>query len=278
MKIAILPACALAAAALTACLFDSSGSASAPAAPGERFVSYPYAQADSAIILSARVDSQAFCLGDALQHQPHPVGPDTVRFEVGATSLKLFAETQTQSYGAKTRTYSGYERVGSGTGLAGNWKLVREDYVVVSGTLDANEKYVLDKGVKTYQALSVYGDAYVRFAGGRAETYYDVDEAKRFVDTWTGAFWGKPALGFGAAFAIEATALDRNTVVLKGEATGESVRILVNAHGDRGFTSDNPAHAAHQYRFIPVACPNPEYPAWFADFKEANRRAARAAP
>ena len=257
-------ALALAALAFTGCLFDGSGGGQAGVSL-EPVLALPYKVSGDMIITGVHIDTSHYCDGDSLVVDTSMQGPDTVRYSIAGGILSIVGPPDTQEVsGAVVQHTFKAERVGGGSGLEGRWKSLPADYVVLSGTLTAEEKINLDKSKAGQGGMEKYGDAYIEFSGGLIKTYLDLDQAQIFLDAWTGASQGDTSAGMAHRYDIEAKALDRLTVQLKGNKTGEIVTMKFSALGDRTVTSSDPKHPGFTYLQDPASCPETIQPQWYS--------------
>ncbi len=259
--------------ALSACgLTDGTETQSEPEL-GRALTTAEFKVTSDKIILPAGAMSFKYCAGDTLKNMPFPEKDDSTAFTILGDTLTFFSNRDTlETSGAVVENLDKFIRVSGGIGLDGLWKTGPHPYRVISGTLTAEEKDLRDKELRIDNEQSRYGDSYLRFAGNRVTTYADIDYASQSVDEWkgiSGPLYGEPD---SALYAIDAKVVSKGLTEWKGRKTGETVRILYLANGDREYTSDVAGHAKYVFIAEPTACPDPFFPDWFLIFKQANSK------
>ncbi len=260
----LLSALALTSLAFTGCLFDGSGGGEVGAS-SQSLLTIPYVVSGDKIITAAHTDTSHWCDGDSLVTDTSIQQGDTVRYSISGNILSILSHPDTlETSGAVVqRIYKG-ERVGGSGGLEGKWKSLASDYTILSGTPTASEIANLEKEKAGQSGLDKYADAYIEFAGGKISTYLDVDNAQLFLDQWSGRSQGDTTGGMNTRYDIEAKAVDKNTVQLKGNKTGEIVTMKFTSLGDRTVTSTDPKHKTFAYRQEPESCPEEIEPQWYS--------------
>ncbi|MDB5103157.1 MAG: hypothetical protein JWP91_846 [Fibrobacteres bacterium] len=266
-------ALSLSALALGGCLFGNSSDGD-ESRLGETVQANPYTViAGNRIVTPIHHDTGYYCENGVIASEDYENGPDTVEFAISGNSMTLYTFKDTTGSGAIVQMNTLCSRVGSGSGLEGTWKLDSQGYRVLSGTLTAKEKAEYDEDASGNGFPGAHTKIYAQFAGGAITTLVDADLAAQFIGNWNGTgFPFQDEITDSARYAIIVKALDRNTVEMKGEKTGETVRLSTTYRGDRTYTSDKPGHAEHRYLAKPISCPNDLEPEWYRAFLNENQR------
>ena len=261
-------------AVLAGCMTEGSSGGQPPAGSEEAFTPIAYTVVGDAIINHAHTETDRYCDGEILKSETYQTPADTVRFTITGKLLTVHPSVETLSSGAVVQWTSSYTRVGSGSGLGGDWTQNDQTYQVLSGEPDSLEKDGLEERAALTRRMLTYTIVTVRFADGKISAYQNGDLSRRFIDNWNTSFGEDTDLPDSAIYDIDVKALDRKTVELKGLKkglkTGETVRIAMRVNGDRTYTSNVPGHAEFRYTDTPTACPEVFYPNWFLEFEQAN--------
>jgi hypothetical protein len=256
--------------AFTGCLLGNSGDG-AVSMGGEAAV-IPYVLAGNKIISGGQPDTDFYCEGDVPHTEVYPGHPDTVEFQVSATTMTIYNSIDTSRLGVVVQRIATLLRVGPGSGVEGTWKEGDQSYRVLSGTLSAEEKAEYDSDLVRSKKYMAYTEYSVVIGAGRITTYVDARTADRFIADWNGTLSDHPEDADSLRYDMTAKAVDKYTVELKGRKTGETVRVTRSPLGDMTYTSDNPAHAAYHYIHNARTCPNDPQPQWYSEFQSNNSK------
>jgi hypothetical protein len=270
MSYRILPAAAcIAAFSLTACL-DDSGSPDRPA--GDPLEQLAYTVSGDRLIVQHSGDAVLQCWGDSAHTEKPEAKFDTVRFSLSGNTLVFFPAPDTFS-SAVVQYKDTLIRQGQGEGLEGGWwEIAGHGYEAVSGELPGAQKDELDSEMAWSRARAPLSQAYTEFKNGIVTVFGDAATADLFILDWNQGEYPR-ATPDSSLYAMDLKRVEKHIVELKGEKTGETVRITLQNNGDRHYESSNAAHAPYWYRAKPTSCPNEYKPAWYQAFLEANRKA-----
>jgi hypothetical protein len=204
---------------------------------------------------------------------------DTSIFGIQGNTLTIFGEASSYPSTAKVQIMVNMTRVGSGSGLQGQWKENGFTYQVLSGVLDSSSRKELDDEIALNEKILSYGTREYAFSADSLTGYQDVRYAEYFVAGWNGAFdiSGDKSYSDSARYDITLQVADKNTVVFKGIKNGETVHMTRSQNGDRTYVSDSSAHAEYHYyaNQTPQTCPTiyqSSQPSWWYTFLSANLR------
>lgn len=260
--------------ALTGCLLGGNGEVTRTL-PGHVDESREYRAEGRNIFVSGKALTLRYCEGDTLRALDFPAWNDTLEYGLKGRSLTLFNPAYPADGGARIRLVESLTRVNGGNGLEGYWKHTAYAYEVVSGSLTEAEKAMFAGFDSAFRQADEYMVTHYRFADGKMEVFRDVDEARRWVDSWNGDFKlfdGTKSHADSADFNILARAIDKATVELKGIKSGETVRITMLGADGIEYSSDNPSHTKLAVTGYPASCPMEYIPDWYMPFLEANKK------
>jgi hypothetical protein len=211
------------------------------------------------------------CVGDSLLADTVRDRTDTIEFELEEDSWRQLKNRETLNSGAVVRWVRAFKRRGEGTGLEGVWIRPQDSYRVVSGSLDPEERTQQDAMMRNANLSLKYHDDRVTVTDDTYTEYLDIRHAAQFVDLWNGTIF--PGLAAESAlYDIELSIVDKYTVELRGRKNDETVKLSRRPNWDLSITSSNPDHAPLHYHGEPESCPNPQEPAWYRAFLDANRK------
>lgn len=259
------------ASAFTGCLFENPSSDN-PAPNGEMVEAVPYSVIGNTIRTPAYDDTLTSCSGNGLTMSVvhHPA--DYLFFEVKDATLKTYRFPDSLESGAVAKFSSVYSRIGFGHGIEGKWSATGREYSVVAGVLSVREREELESLIGSYREYLARADFSLEFSRDSVKVLVDEDHSADFIDRWNGKSSTFPQDADSARFDIDLKRMYRNTVELKGRKTGETVRLVQNMAGDVWYSSDVEGHPDLIYRGRPKSCPNTEFPAWYLEFLQANRK------
>lgn len=229
-----LVVCAAAAGAALSLLLTCSKSSN-PTGPGGdsgiRTETYSYSLLGSNNIIISfpeRIDYWSSCNGNVLiaYRDTTPAGIDTVFYYISNDSLYISGGVGNGGI---------FIRVGSGTGLAGQWS--------AAGTSQDGPDQ-LDIGAATVMVtfMECYGDDFME------------NDAPDITSTYT---------------HVSVVQLACNSVRLTGSTTGEVVTITWDNDGNMTYSSSNSQHASKTVYENPTLCPN-DPPTWYTPFLTGN--------
>src|SRR5690606_1609436 len=97
----------------------------------------------------------------------------------------------------------------------------------------------------------------------------DILTAELFVSEWNEPLFPGDEPD-SANYDITIRTLDKYTVELEGNRTGETVRIKILPNGDRTYSSSDASNAQSLYVEDSKTCPNPMEPFWYINFLDGN--------
>ncbi len=255
---------------LQGCL-TSSGSGSIPLSDGVIRTVGPYTIVGNTVITPVNFDTTYECGPNGLIPYIDTSAADTVTYEIsGQTMTVKLPGLDTVGSGAVIQNISTYTRVGSGSGLEGTWTMNGFSYTVISGTLTDAEKIQLDKFVAEFYTFSAYNSMQVIFTNGMLYTKTDTKTAEQFIAEWNGINTPPTVQADSTRYDVSLIALDKHTVVLKGNKLAETVTLLINNDGSRVYTSNISGHAEYHYANPTKTCPNNLEPDWYTQFLIGN--------
>jgi len=235
-----------------------------------------YTVVGNKIVTPAHEVTTNTCNGSESQTQVTKVPSDSAVFEVSADSLKIASGTDTAASGAIVHFTSIFARVGSGSGLEGQWRLIEQAYQVISGTLTTVEKtnYESNNSNSRY-LLSTFVNSTLEIGSGKITSSIEANTAGLFMESWNGSNPYVYHKADSTRFDMTAKAIDAHTLELKGRKTGETVTLVMtssssNFSGDVVYTSDKAGNATYHYNADAKTCPNPAQPDWYLAFQNAN--------
>lgn len=265
--------------ALAACFSSSPSSLKDPEIPGDQVGATSYAIQADRIIVEFPEESFSWCVGNEIQQDTRPAVRDTSGFELEGNALRIYFRVDSSEFmDAIVRRNESFERVGSGNGLKGVWRLEQFNYEVVSGALAPDEKSRLDSELADIRKRFATLTGHIRLSDDSMFVYTERNTARIMQEAWTqGGGFDNPepeSTGYDIDFRI----LDSHTVEYHGRVTGETVKVTQSNQGDVTYRSDDPKHAEYRFLQNPTDCPDDEQPAWYIEFQYANQKVAAALP
>lgn len=188
---------------------------------------------------------------------------DSLRFVLEGDDLVTYPATDTAGRYSVSRSY---RRVGTGSGLVGQWKQVRHRLRDSTIWIDLNRI-----------ELATLVDVRLEFT---EKTYRWVERpllpwADAAILRWTQRTGNDRVPALGEIYDIEVSKVDGEAVRFRGLRTGEVVvkrRIRVGSQavytGDLEFSSSIPTHSTWVDEEFPVSCPDDAW--WYMVFLEGN--------
>jgi hypothetical protein len=274
MNPSLLPPVALiiASVILTGCLGD--GSSSPDSTPvGVIDLVAQYRLEDGKIVFPPQLRTRTECLDETkLETGTFTTVEDWLPFEVrGDTLLFGVSHPQEPADDASVQLYDIYMRVGSGSGLKGQWTLSERIYRVESGNLAPLEHAIFDRMTAGTNVEYAYSSSTLYVTDDSLKRFTETRNADIFVAEWNGVF-NEEIAGDSSRYDIAVRVVDNHTVEMEGAIDTETVRIIFKDDGSRTYASTAPGHTEFHYDRIPAACPNHSRPDWYRDFLESNRK------
>ncbi|MFH0921345.1 MAG: hypothetical protein V1913_13415 [Fibrobacterota bacterium] len=195
---------------------------------------------DTLQVLFNPVFMHASCNGNTLEHDT----TDTVFIAYLLTGDSLTTYSPNGNGDIDTNRYA---RIGSGSGLIGNWKDSLVDFR--SGYQDTVLETIVIGSDSSFRKTSLRRINFVHYY----RTHFLTD-----------------ALLQPESVSLETP--DVMTLAIKGLITLETDTIRMLQNRDVLFTSSTPANAPHTYYYSPASCPNLTQPAWFDSLLNNNRK------
>jgi hypothetical protein len=248
-----------------------------PTAPADSLVysrSMPYRLAGERLLMPMRYDSGFVCSGDTLKSFIDSIGLDTVVLEIGDSALGMIypGDTYRTGSGAVIELLERFRREGPGQGLLGGWRSLGWIRRVASGTPTDAEQASLDSLNRATNPLEAYFIKRYVFEKDWIRIYSDYRSAALNLAYWNGTVAYSTMPAESLEFDMDAGIVDKYTIQYRGRKTGETVRRTDNPNGDTFLVSDNPSHPPASASSHPSSCASVGLPAWYSDFRNANRK------
>jgi hypothetical protein len=214
------------------------------------------------------------CILGVLTIDSSATRPDTLAgiYDLSGQTLKLILADN--SYGtAGIRMYLMMSS-SNNAGLAGTWQSPVFGYDVIAGTLSPAEKNDLDAQIAEMNTFFAERDVSITLASGNALTTeatslvsWADQQIRQLADSTQGPWLG----GYDTFnYAVTITKLSGAAFRLFGEADSQTVTVSLDMSGNVMFVSSDTALDPHTWYKDPSSCPNPQEPAWFVAFFNAN--------
>jgi hypothetical protein len=201
---------------------------------------------------------------------------DTLYFEIDGDTLFLgLSFRETLASGTVAQGLERLKRNGAGSGIEGQWTDLNlpRVYRVLSGEPTVPEQAMLDRMSAAPNIDKRIGTRTFRFEDGTLKIYFDFESAEDFLAGWNGRDPESTAPPESATFAVSVGIVDKNTVELTGQKTGEKVRIYSTDPNIRTYTSNVSGHDSYTFDQSPETCPAKLWaPAWYDEFLQGNTK------
>jgi hypothetical protein len=267
-------ACIVSALTLSGCFLGGGEEGPRPLGTAPDFVGSYRVSGDRLFMVTAG-DTLSYCDGADRRERVQPERADTLEFALAGDRLTILNAPEAHAPGSPAvRTQWEAERAGSGRGLEGRWRIRGFDYRAVSGDLDAAARQAWDLRVQAMRRGNALGASEIELREGKAYARSDIRWADLFAAGWNGELRTDPAARAARdTLDIAVRVLDKFTVELKGNRTGETVRLAFAKDGTRSYASDRPeVRKAYAESREPAACPADPSEGWYAAFEAENAR------
>lgn len=185
------------------------------------------------IFMHLPADTSWICYQEEPEMKIDEPETDTTLFDLAGNQLRLISEEDTlQSFEtegggeAVVRSYTQFQRAGSGAGLEGYWRWESSGHEVISGIPNAEYRSRLSRSDQLLVIQLSYVTIELELTKGKAWGRSDGDFAGLFVARWNGDFeWDSLDTPDSARYAIDVKKLGTDAVELTGQKTGEVVTI-----------------------------------------------------
>jgi len=225
-----------------------------------------YSDNGAALVITTPATTDYSCNGTTLVTRTRAGSTFTVPYTLSGNTLTVYTPD-----GAGTVLPSGavvdYAEVytgGNGTGLQGTWTFSDATYLLVSGTLTAQDYSQITSELANIRDNGT-GNT-IQFSGNSITTLQDANTAQDFLD----GNWNPPRLPNAALYNVTVVATGKYTVRMTGVTTGEIVTLTLSPNGDVTYSSSVSANTTFHYFDQPTSCPNNDQPDWYVQFLAAN--------
>ncbi len=212
-----------------------------------------------------------YCEGDSLITGSDRSLIDTFGFKISGDTLSQITQ-DTLTSGAVVNRMLNSQRIGTGTGLLGSWKVMGFSYDIVDGEPSPNEEANLMSDAALYSKVLLYQNILYTFL--EKDMYYTVDvkSAEEFIAAWNGNDFPTDYPD-SAQYDVTVEKVDQYTVKLTGRINGEAVTVSEFQNGDRIQSSSDSTHKTNHYYGVAKSCPNTYEADWYQSFLNANIKA-----
>lgn len=254
-------------AGLTGCLSDGGEETISPNAHVEAFGSYTLS--GDTLFMYPTPDTVTWCDGDHLVTEiPDSVTTYLFKIEGNIATLSLpYREyvdlngLETDSTGIFFQRYLALTRISGQSGLEGSWKYTEFGYRVTQGTLTTEVKKFLDKKMEREKDIMRFGATGLTFTGGKTTLYEDIRWADKFLAVWNGKVHDEmkfddddKSTPDSARYDAKVAVVNRDTVKIMGNRTGETVTIGFAKDGTKSYISDKAGRKAYSDVKNPASC------------------------
>lgn len=267
-------ACIVSTLSLTGCFLGGGEDGPRPLGTEPDYVGSYTVSGDRLLMVTAG-DTLSYCDGADRKELIQPERADTLEFVLEGDRLTVLNAPEASAAGAPVvRTQWEAERAGGGSGLEGHWRIRGFDYRAVSGTLDVSTRQAWDLRIQSMRRGNALGASEIELKEGKAYARSDIRWADLFVAGWNGELKTDPAARSARdTLDVAVRVHDKFTVEMKGNKSGETVKLSFAKDGTRSYSSDRPdVHKAYAESREPAACPADPSDGWITAFEAENRR------
>jgi hypothetical protein len=251
-----------------------------PGLGGEGLLIGNYSLSGDSVFIHYPARERVRCEGDVLVRDTIESRTSANRFTLQGDRFRVFNRPESLHKSsapfeveAVVQTYSDFRRVSGSGGHEGRWHGSVNGYALLSGTLGVENKADQDGRIRRNDLRNGYLTSEIEFSSNTVRIRQDGRFADLFVAEWNGMISGEPEDADSTRYDVDVQAVDKVTLRMKGNKTGETVTVrFEDPNGQRRFSSDNPAHPTYSTADPEVKCPADTATGWYTRFLVENRK------